>query len=154
DAAEARRAEVRLRRRRSERIEPCRQSFQQYAEEWLERQTVRGRTLDLYRWALTNHLVPYFGRRRLSEIPKGDIAAYIVHMQRKGLKGWTITSSLRPLSIILGQAARKGRIPLNPISQLERGERPRHDDERPKRILSLEEMQALLAATETLQMRC
>jgi hypothetical protein len=45
---------------------------------------------------------------------------------------------LRPLSIILAQAARKGRIPVNPMSQLERGERPSHDDERPKRILSLE----------------
>jgi integrase len=154
DAAEARRAELRLRRRRGERIEPCRQTFQQHAEEWLDRQTVRERTLELYRWALTNHLIPYFGRRRLSEITSDDIASYISHMRRKGLKGWTISSSLRPLSIILGQAARKGRIPLNPISQLERGERPRHDDERPKRILSLEEMQALLAATETLQMRC
>jgi len=154
DAAEARRAELRLRRRRGERIEPCRQTFQQYAEEWLERQTVRERTLDVYRWALTNHLIPYFGRRRLNEITSDDIAAYIAHMHRKGLKGWTITSSLRPLSIILGQAARKGRIPVNPISQLERGERPKHDDERAKRILSLEEMQALIAATETLQMRC
>jgi integrase len=154
DEAEARRAELRLRRRRGERIEPCRQTFQQHAEEWLERQTVRERTLELYRWALNNHLIPYFGRRRLTEITSDDIAAYIAHMHGKSLKGWTITSSLRPLSIILGQAARKGRIPHNPISQLERGERPRHDDERPKRILTLDEMQALIAATETLQMRC
>jgi site-specific recombinase XerD len=154
DAAEARRAELRLRRRRGERIEPCRQTFQQHADEWLERQGARERTLELYRWALTNHLITYFGRRRLNEITSDDIAAYIAHMQHKGLKGWTITSSLRPLSIILSQAARKGRIPNNPMSQLERGERPRHDDERPKRILSLEEMQALIAATETLQTRC
>jgi site-specific recombinase XerD len=154
DAAEARRAELRLRRRRGERIEPCRQTFQEHADEWLERQTVRERTLELYRWALNNHLIPYFGRRRLNEITSDDIAAYIAHMHRKGLKGWTITSSLRPLSIILRQAARKGRIPHNPITQLERGERPRHDDERPKRILSLDEMQALLAASKTLQMRC
>jgi hypothetical protein len=41
-------------------------------------------------------------------------------MRRKGLKGWTISSALRPLSIILGQAARKGRIPVNPVAQLER----------------------------------
>ena len=154
DAAEARRAELRLRRRRGDRIEPCRQTFDQYASEWLERQDARPRTLELYRWALNTHLIPYFGRRRLNEISCDDVAAYIAHMRRKGLKGWTITSSLRPLSIILGQAARKGRIPVNPISQLERGERPKHDDERPKRILTLEEMQALVAATETLQMRC
>lgn len=75
-------------------------------------------------------------------------------MRRKNLKGWTITSSLRPLSMILSQAARKGRIPVNPMTQLERGERPKHDDERPKRILTLEEMHALIANTETLQLRC
>jgi integrase len=154
DTAEARRAELRLSRRRGERIEPCRQTFTQYATEWLERQDARPRTLESYRWALNNHLIPYFGQQRLNEISCDDIAAYISHMRKKGLKGWTITSSLRPLSIILGQAARKGRIPFNPISQLERGERPKHDDERPKRILSLEEMQALTAATETIQMRC
>jgi integrase len=75
-------------------------------------------------------------------------------MRQKNLKGWTIKSALRPLSIMLAQAARKGRIPANPMQQLERGERPKHDDERPKRILSLEEMQQLLAACETLQSRC
>jgi integrase len=154
EEAETRRAELRLRRRRGERIEPSRQTFAEHATEWLERQTVRPRTLELYRWALNRHLIPYFGRRRLNEITPDDIAAYIAAMKRKGLKGWTITSSLRPLSIILGQAARKGRIPVNPMQQLERGERPKHDDERAKRILTLEEMQQLITATETLQMRC
>ncbi|HZO78790.1 MAG TPA: site-specific integrase [Solirubrobacteraceae bacterium] len=152
--AEARRAELRLRRRRGERIQPTRQTFAAYAAEWLDRQTVRPRTLELYQWALRQHLVPYFGRWRLDQITVDDIAAYIAHMRRKGLKGWTITSSLRPLSMILAQAARKGQIAVNPMTQLERGERPKHDDERPKRILTLEEMQALLAATEALQMRC
>jgi integrase len=154
DSAEARRAELRLSRRRGERIEPCRQTFAEYAMDWLERQDARPRTLESYRWALNNHLIPYFGRMRLNEISCDDVAAYIGHMRKKGLKGWTITSSLRPLSMILGQAARKGRIPVNPLTQLERGERPKHDDERPKRILSLEEMHALTAATETVQMRC
>jgi hypothetical protein len=52
DLAEARRSELRLRRRRGERIEPCRQTFAQHAGEWLERQTVRPRTLEIYSWAL------------------------------------------------------------------------------------------------------
>ena len=154
DVAEARRAALRLRRRRGERIEPTRQTFEQYAREWLERQTVRPRTLEIYSWALNQHLIPYFGRRRLDQITAEDIAAFIAQMKRKKLKGWTITSALRPLSIILAQAARKGRIPVDPISQLERGERPRHDDQRPKRILSLDEMHALLAHTDSEQHRC
>jgi Phage integrase, N-terminal SAM-like domain len=86
DQAETCRAELRLRRHRGERIEPCRQTFQQYAEEWLERQNVRERTLEVYRWALKNHLIPYFGRRRLNEITCDHIAAYIAHMHRKGLR--------------------------------------------------------------------
>jgi integrase len=154
EVAEARRAELRLRRRRGERIEPTRQTFEQYAAEWLERQNVRVRTLEIYRWALTNHLIPHFGRRRLDQIEVEDIAAFIAAMRRRQYKGWTITSALRPLSIILAQAARKGRIPVNPMAQLERGERPSHDDQRPKRILSLEEMQGLIDAADTDQYRC
>jgi integrase len=154
DAAEARRAELMLRRRRGERIEPTRQTFAEYAAEWLERQNVRPRTLEIHSWAIRQHLLPYFGRRRLDQINVEDIAAFIVQMQRKKLKGSTITTALRPLSIILAQAARKGRIPVNPMTQLERGERPRHDDQRPKRILNLEEMHALIRYAETEQNRC
>src|SRR5207237_10062403 len=104
-----RRAQLRSRRNRGERIEPSRQTFAEYAAEWLDRQTVRPRTLEIYRWALNVHLLPCFGRRRLDQITPEDIAAFIAAMKRKGLKGWTITSALRPLSIMLAQAARKGR---------------------------------------------
>jgi integrase len=152
--AEARRAALLLRRRRGERIEPCRQPFCDYAREWLDRQHARPRTLEKYRWAVEQHLIPHFGRRRLNEITSDDVAAFIAAMGRKGLRGWTITSALRPLSLMLGQAARKGRIPSNPVDQLERGERPRCDDQRPKRILTLEEMRALIAAADGEQYRC
>lgn len=154
DDAEARRAELLLRRRRGERVEPVRDSFADYSRAWLERQDVRPRTYDKYRWALEQHLIPYFGRRRLNQISADDVAAFIGTMRRKGLRGWTITSALRPLSIILSQAARKGRIPANPLDQLERGERPKHDDQRPKRILSLDEMRALIANADGVQYRC
>jgi integrase len=154
DEAEAKRAELRLRRRRGERIQPTRQAFEEYAREWLERQDLRPRTREIYAWALEQHLIPTLGRRRLDQITCDDVAALIAAMRRQGLKGWTITSALRPLSIILAQAARRGRIPVNPLTQLERGERPRHDDQRPKRILSLEEMQALLAHADSEQYRC
>ena len=154
DDAQARRAELRLRRRRGERIEPIRQTFADYAREWLERQDVRPRTREIYSWALEQHLIPRLGRRRLDQISCEDVAGLIASMRRQGLKGWTITSALRPLSIILAQAARRGAIAVNPCSQLERSERPRHDDQRPKRILTLEEMQALLAGADSEQYRC
>src|SRR5439155_14813474 len=103
--AEARRAQLRIRKQQGARIEPTRQTFEQYAREWLERQTVRPRTLEIYSWALNQHLIPYFGRRRLDQITAEDIASFQALMHRKKLKGWTITSALRPLSIILREAA-------------------------------------------------
>jgi integrase len=154
EVAKARKAELLVRRRRGERIAPTRQTFEEYAAEWLERQNVRSRTLEIHDWALRLHLLPYFGRRRLDEITVEDIAAFIVQMQRKGLKSSTINTALRPISIILGQAARKGRIHVNPMTQLERGERPHSDDQRPKRILTLEEMHGLIKHADTDQNRC
>jgi integrase len=154
DEAEAKRAELMLRRRSGARIEPTRQTFEQYARDWLARQTGRPRTQEKLVWALERHLIPYFGRRRLDQITVDDVAAFIAAMQRKKLRGSTINSALQPLSTILGQAARRGRIPVNPLSQLERGERPSLDDQRPKRILTLEEMHALLANADSERYRC
>jgi len=154
DDAEAKRAELLLRRHRGELIQPTRETLAEYAHAWLERQDVRPRTKEIYAWALERHLLPRLGHRRLDQINVDDIAALIAAMRQSGLKGWTITSALRPLSIILAHAARRGRIPLNPIRQLERGERPKHDDQRPKRILTLEEMHALLAAADSDGYRC
>jgi integrase len=136
--------------RRSElAVCPHQLRFDEYARAWLERQEIRPRTREVYSWALERHLIPYFGRYRLDQISCDEIAAFISQKRRAGLKGWTVTSILRPLSIMLAQAARKGRIPVNPISQLERAERPRHDDQRPKRILSLDEMRTLLAHADS-----
>src|SRR5215218_4859976 len=128
--AEARRADLRLRRRKGERIAPTRQTFEEYARYWLDRQHVRPRTHELHVWALERHLLPRFGQRQLAQITSDDVAAFIADMRKSGLKGWTITSALRPLSIICGEAARKGYIAANPVSQLDRRERPKHDDQR------------------------
>src|SRR5215211_8471553 len=90
DEAETKRAELRLRRRRGERIEPTKQTFEEYAREWLERQDVRPRTMESHRWALEQHLIPYFGRRRLGQITVDDVAGFVAALRRKGLRGSTI----------------------------------------------------------------
>jgi integrase len=154
DEAEAKRAELTLRRRRGARVEPTRQTFEQYAREWLARQSCRPRTREVLVWALEQHLIPYFGRRRLDQIDVELVAAFITAMRRKKLRGSTINTALRPLSVMLGQAARRGRIPTNPVAQLEHGERPKLDDQRPKRILTLEEMQRLIACADSETYRC
>lgn len=136
--AEARRAELTVRRWRGLRPEST-ATFREYAQVWLGRQQVRPRTLEGYRWALECHLIPCFGDTRLDQIDADDIAEFIAAMRRAGLKGWTISSALRPLSMLLRQATRRGEIAVNPVSQLERRERPRHDDVRRRRVLSLTE---------------
>src|SRR5205809_1121178 len=75
--AEAKRAELRLRRRRGERTEPNRQTFADYSRQWLEGVEARERTKEVHHWALEQHLIPYFGRRRLDQISVDDIAAFI-----------------------------------------------------------------------------
>jgi integrase len=152
--AEAKRAELMLRRHHGGQVTLTRQSFEQYAREWLARQDCRPRTQEKLVWALEQHLIPSLGRRRLDQISVEDVAAFIAAMRRKKLRGSTINTALQPLSMILGQAARRGRIPVNPLSQLERGERPSLDDQRPKRILTLEEMQALLEHADSEPYRC
>lgn len=154
DDAEAKRAELRLRRRRGERIEPTTQRFAEYALVWLERQSTRDRTREVHSWALRQHLIPYFGTRRIDQITVDDVAAFIVVLQDRGLRGSTANTALRSLSRILSHAARRGAIPINPCSQLERGERPKLNDARPHRILSLDEMQAVLASSECTLYRC
>lgn len=150
--AEVRRAELRLRHWRGEQLGPT-ERFDECARTWLERQEVRPRTREGYQWALECHLIPYFGERRLDQISCDDIAALIAVKRRAGLKGWTVTSLLRPLSMMLAQAARRGVIPVNPMTQLERRERPRHDDVRPKRVLTLAEMRVLLEHASDTQYR-
>jgi integrase len=154
DEAEAKRAELTLRRHRGERIQPTRQTFADYASQWLERQACRERTREKYSWALRQHLIPHFGHRRLDQITVDDVARFIATMQRKGLRGSSTASALQPLSLILSHAARRGAIAVNPCSQLERGERPKLDDQRPKRILSLDEMEAVIAHADGEQYRC
>jgi integrase len=120
----------------------------------LERQPGRARTREIHSWALREHLIPHFGRRRLDQITVDDVAAFIAAMRRKGLRGSTTLTALRPLSRILAHAARRGAIPVNPCSQLERGERPTLDDQRPKRILNLDEMQATISCADCELYRC
>ena len=146
DDAEAKRAELRLRRRRGERIEPTRQTFAEYAYDGSTGKSTRDRTREVHSWALRQHLIPYFGRRRLDQITVDDVAAFIAVMRRQGAARLDhATPRCGRCRASSRHAARRGAIPVNPCSQLERGERPKLDDKRPQRILSLDEMQAVIA---------
>jgi hypothetical protein len=72
--------------------------------------------------------------------------ALISDLRRQGYSGTTIAATLTPLSRVFGHAARRGLIDFNPVSKLDRRERPRVSrQERP--VLNPTEIGRLLEAT-------
>jgi integrase len=151
---EARRHQAKRRIRRPAPAAPTSLAFTEYAASWLGRKRVRPRTLERYSWSLEQHLLPRLGRYELTDITPELIAELIAEMERNSLKGWTISTAMQPLAMILADASRKGHIDTNPMNELDRRERPHHTDQRPRRILSLDEMRALLEAADTPKYRC
>jgi integrase len=149
-AARAALAEALAARGRGERVaNDPRLKFEQAAEAWLNARShgFRPNTDQTYRGHLKHHLIPAFGKRRLTDIDAADIASYIAAKKRAGYKGWTIKGHLTVLSGVFKYAIRHlGHIGSNPVSLLDRVERPKVDDERPKRILALDELLRLLDA--------
>jgi integrase len=89
------------------------------------------------------HLRERFGRQRMSSITPGDVASYVTSKQ--GLKGWTVKGHLTVLSAVFRYANRHlGVTTPNPVSMLDSVERPKTDDEKPKRILTATELEKLV----------
>jgi integrase len=150
-AARAALADAHSARARGERVatDP-RLRFDDAAEAWWDARVTRLRpaTQCAYGAGLA-HLRDRFGRARMADITPADVAGFIAAQQRAGLKGWTIKGQLTVLSSIFTFAARHlGLVGVNPVSLLDRVERPNSDDERPKRVLSPDELRRLLDAVD------
>jgi integrase len=89
--------------------------------------------------------LPRFGRRKAQDVSVDDVARLIGELERQGLAGWTIRGVLTALSAMYSWAVRRGRVAVNPVRGLERGERPAAEG-RDKRILSHDEIGRLLEA--------
>jgi len=77
------------------------------------------------------------------------VAEFVTAQKRAGFKGWTVKGQLTVLSSIYQYAARHlGFAGVNPVSVLDRVERPSLDDERDKRVLTAQELQRLVAAVD------
>jgi len=123
-------------------------SFTEASKLWWDAHspTLRPRTQETYLTAL-KHLRAYLGAQRLSRIGASEAAGYVAAKRREGYAGWTIKGHLTVLSSVFNYASRHlGFREPNPVALLERGERPSTDDEKPKRILSSDELEQLLAA--------
>jgi integrase len=119
----------------------------QYAAAWLEsiEGLVRPRTLEDYRGRLERHVLPRLGERSLDEIGIDDILALISDLRRRGYSDSTIATVFIPLSRLFAHAVRRDVIEANPLSKLDRNERPRiSTSERP--VLSRSEIGRLLRA--------
>jgi integrase len=144
--ARAARAEVVAKLARGERVAPSRFTLQEIAGTWLGSQThLRPRTLDRYETVLRLHVMPRLGRQRASSICEDDVVSLMAQMRTQGLSGATIRKTVMVLGRVLGHATRRGLIPANPVSRLERGERPAVE-RREMRFLERGEMAALLHA--------
>lgn len=118
-----------------------------YAERWLEgiRGQVRPRTLAGYRAQLDRHVIPRLGERLVVELDADDLLQLIRELRGQGYTGWTIRTILTPLSRLLSHAVRRGVIPVNPMNNLDRTERPAVWI-REQRTLNSEEIARLLGA--------
>lgn len=150
-SARAALAEEQVKRARGEKVaaDP-RLRFDEAAEAWWQARVVKPRpaTQNAYGAGLT-HLRRELGRRRMTDVTPTDIAAYVSRKQKEGLKGWTIKGHLTVLSAIFTYSARHlGLVGVNPVGLLDRVERPSIEDQRPKRVLSADELLRLLEAVD------
>jgi integrase len=119
----------------------------QYAASWLDclDGLVQASTVEAYAGRLERHVLPRLGTRRLNEIAVDDILALVSDLRKRGYCGTTVAAILTPLSRLFGHAVRRGLIEANPVSKLDRSERPRVSrQERP--VLNPEEIGRLLDA--------
>ena len=128
DAVKAR-AKVIDRIAHGQKVAPSRVLFADFADEWLEEQVALApKSIESYRTQINMHLIPRLGpRTKLEDVDTNKVAALIASMKKEGYKAWTIRATLTPLSGIMRTAVRRGMVASNPVTQLERSERPKGD---------------------------
>jgi integrase len=124
-------------------------SFHEFASEWYARHRGewRPRTADDYRWALSNHLLPFFRDHRLSQITAREIDRYAAAKLTEGaLSNGTINKTLIRLGQILAEAVEYELLDASPLEG-RAGRRRRLKAEAPRRAsLDARQARALLDA--------
>jgi hypothetical protein len=118
--AEAREAQGK-RRQHDERRPPTRQSFEEYAREWLDSyggRTKRGRPGELtakdYRRSV-ERAARFFGpRRRMADVEPPDVRSYVRELEGEGMAPSSVRKRLAPLKAMFATAVEDGAIPRDP----------------------------------------
>lgn len=149
-AARAVRDDILGRKGKGERVLPNpKLRFGEAADAWLSQQVVelRPATRDIYRNAIETHLRPRWGRRRLDSITPDDAAKLVRELRAAGKSEWTIAGILKAA----GRTFRFARRRMSwhgddPISALDKSERPKLSQTVRRRIYAGNELDQTLAA--------
>lgn len=85
---------------------------------WRVGLSVRDSTRERYECHLRIHILPRFGRTRLSEISRVEVRAWALSLRARGMAGSSVCSVVALLSGILAEAVREGLMTFNPVVRL------------------------------------
>ena len=93
-------------------------SFHEFASEWLEAVSpgLAAKTQERYRWQLTDHLLPFFHRHRLSEITVAEVDRYRDAKQREARARRAALDAWREQCAALEPGKRRPPRPARPLS--------------------------------------
>jgi integrase len=102
---------------RGQWIDPERQraTVEEFGKRWIaERQGLRPRTVDLYRWLFGKHVRPILGAVRLSDLDAAMVRSWRHELLAAGVSPTMAAKAYRLLRAILGTAVDDGILPRNP----------------------------------------
>jgi integrase len=101
----------------------------EYLKAWTDAlpDQVEAKTASWYRWATQKHIVPALGRVPLERVTPLDVGRLLSEKKASGAGSTTLRAVRVTLGKALGDAARKGLIPTNPVSVADRPKSRRVD---------------------------
>jgi integrase len=102
--------------------------FHEFAENWFEVdyfQSVRPGTFVNRRYYLEQHILPFFGDKYIQDITGEDVKAFYANEKRAGYAEKSINSYHKFLSRLLKAAVKKGYLKAHPMSDFEKGDKPK-----------------------------
>jgi integrase len=94
-------------------------TFKEASGTWFEtRETnCKAATIENYRYLLDNHVLPVFGPRRLDEITRGEIEAFVAGKKKAGLSPRSIRLMLATMRPVFKRAIKDGGLTVNPAAE-------------------------------------
>ncbi len=129
-------------------------TFKEVAAEWLQgkKVVVRHSTLRQYQGHINNHLNPFFGNVKASEVALPLLERFVSHLISSGMYANTVRKVLTTLGSIMNYAANPHRCyaPTNPVSYVQNKPKKLQKE---AEMATLEEIQAITEKMENLRDR-